>query len=265
MPGNANDYAVSLEEFSREIDERGWVRIPGVLKPDAVEGLGKALESVYKKQRVIQEKNGVAEGLTGTVHCLLGWEKAFDDFMAHLPLQTYLQEFFAKPYILNNYGGVINFPANNIYANRPHRDVRDFTAPARLMMNMLVMLDDFTLENGATKVLAGSHKRRDEKEAEYFEERAERVTGKAGDIVLWDSNLLHSAGFNKTDVVRRALTICFSRPYIKPTIDFLSALDKEFIESQNEFVKTMIGYYARPAADVSAFFQPREKWSYRMQ
>ena len=41
---------------------------------------------------------------------------------------------------------------------KAHRDVRAWTSDYKLSLNMLVMLDDFTLENGATLFLAGSHR-----------------------------------------------------------------------------------------------------------
>lgn len=253
---------ISAPDFDTEIAEKGWVRFEQVLPKSTVDSIRTALDAVQAEQLVIQRANGVADGVAGSVHCIIGYDDALDSFLSDLPLRDFIERYFGKPYILNNYGGVINKSGGKIYVNNQHRDVRDFTYPLRLMLNMLVMVDDFTIENGATKILEGSHKT--QKNDHNFEKEAIQITGKAGDIVLWDSNLLHAAGRNTTDQVRRALTLCFCRPYIKPTIDFLQALSPEFLARQTPFMKTLLGADAQPAPTVDAFFQPKERWTYKM-
>ena len=254
-----------MEDFEQRIKEKGWVKFDAALPPERVDAIRTALDKVYETQRELQIKNGVAANLGGIVHCVLGFEDALDGFLADLPLYDYISRYFAKPFILNNYGGVINFPGQESYVRNPHRDVRDFTYDLRLMMNMLVMVDDFTVENGATHVLEGSHNALAPDEKEIFDERSIQLTGNAGDIILWDSNLLHAAGHNKTDKTRRALTLCFSRPYIKPSIDFLTAVPPDYFKNQSEFVHVLLGRDARPARDLNEFYQPPENRSYKMR
>lgn len=254
-----------MQDFEKRIQEKGWAKFDSVLPLERVDAIRTALDKTYETQRELQIKNGVAASLGGIVHCVLGFEYALDEFLADLPLYDYLSSYFAKPFILNNFGGVINFPGQESYVRNPHRDVRDFTYDLRLMMNMLVMVDDFTIENGATHVLEGSHKTQKADEKDVFDKKSIQLTGKAGDIIVWDSNLLHAAGQNKTDKTRRALTLCFSRPYIKPSIDFLTALPPEFLKSQSEFVQILLGRDARPARDLNEFYQPPENRSYKMR
>ena len=254
-----------MKNFDIQIEQKGWAKFDGVLPQDRVDSIRVALDKTYERQRDLQIKNGVAANLGGIVHCVLGFEDALDEFLADLPLYDYLSRYFTKPFILNNFGGVINFPGQDSYVRNPHRDVRDFTYDLRLMMNMLVMVDDFTIENGATHVLEGSHKIQNADEKDVFDKKSVQLTGKAGDIIVWDSNLLHAAGQNKTDKIRRALTLCFSRPYIKPSIDFLTALSPDYIKNQSEFVQILLGRDARPARDLNEFYQPPENRSYKMR
>lgn len=253
-----------LQEFEKQIAEHGWYHFSSVLPADWTDEIRSAVDDIYASQRDLQIANGVGDNLTGAVHCLPGHKDATDRFLTDLPLRDYLSAFFGKDYILNNYGAVINFPRNDVYVNRPHRDVRDFTYPTRIMMNMMVMVDDFTIENGATKILAGSHKDNTPITEDDFNQKCQRLTGKAGDIVLWDSNLLHAAGTNTSDMTRRALTLCFCRPYIKPTIEFRYALDQNYLGRQSDFVKSLLGLDAQPAHSLNEFYQPKEKWTYKM-
>jgi ectoine hydroxylase-related dioxygenase (phytanoyl-CoA dioxygenase family) len=49
-----------------------------------------------------------------------------------------------------------------------------------------------------------------------FERYAEQITGQAGDIVLFNSLVVHSAAPNRSDQRRRALTLCLGRPFMNP-------------------------------------------------
>src|SRR5204862_4590921 len=100
-----------------------------------------------------------------------------------------LDSFFESPYILNTYGAVLNLPSHASYVARVHRDQRTFSGELRLMAQLLVMLDDFTEENGATYFLSGSHRMREKPSDDLFFARAARATGRAGSIVIFDSKL----------------------------------------------------------------------------
>jgi len=92
---------------------------------------------------------------------------------------------------------------------------------------MLIMLDDFTLENGATYLLAKSHLK-DEKPTEaMFYEKSDRVVGKKGDVLFFNSNLWHAAGINTTNQERRAITITFTKPFMKQQLDYSRAIGYE--------------------------------------
>jgi ectoine hydroxylase-related dioxygenase (phytanoyl-CoA dioxygenase family) len=67
-----------------------------------------------------------------------------------------------------------------------------------LLLNTLVMLDEFTPDNGATYLLTGSQKSGDKPTDEDFFSRADRALGPAGSIVIFNSNMWHAGGANMT-------------------------------------------------------------------
>lgn len=71
--------------------------------------------------------------------------------------------------------------------------------------NTVWMLDDFTRENGALRVVPGSHKwgRRPEPDAAHPDEVL--ITGKAGTVVVMNAHAWHGGTANRTDAPRRAL------------------------------------------------------------
>ena len=82
--------------------------------------------------------------------------------------------------------------------------------------NCVWMLDDFTLENGALRVIPGSHnwgkKPQDELADPYAPHPQELlVTGKAGTVVVMNAHAWHGGTANRTDRERRALHSFFCR------------------------------------------------------
>lgn len=82
--------------------------------------------------------------------------------------------------------------------------------------NTIFMLDDFTPENGATRVVPGSHKwgqRPQEQMTDPFAAHPQQilVTGKAGTIVICNAHTWHGGTANRTNRQRRAMHAFFCR------------------------------------------------------
>ncbi|MBW8850318.1 MAG: phytanoyl-CoA dioxygenase family protein [Xanthomonadales bacterium] len=87
---------------------------------------------------------------------------------------------------------------------------RDFSAerPGDTV-NALAFFDDYGPDNGATRLVPGSH--RPAPDAPPFdladESRAVQLSGQAGDILVFDADLLHAASLNRSGAQRRSILI----------------------------------------------------------
>jgi len=244
------------------IKEKGWVILENIVERELIEELNLNIDKAYEVCRSIQINNGIEANTDGTVHHLLAFKGCFLDFLSKSYCHDILSKYFESPYILNTYGGVINLPQKASYVANIHRDIRTFyNIP--MMMNMLVMLDDFTLENGATYLLSGSHLKNDKPESEEFYSKADRATGKAGSILLFDSLLWHAAGLNTTNKARRALTLAFTRPFQKQQLDYPRLLGYEMMDSFDENLKQVLGYNSRVPTSLNEWYQPPNKRYYK--
>jgi len=78
-------------------------------------------------------------------------------------------------------------------------------------VNALVYLDDYGPENGATRIVPGSHRPAPGELALDFtdESRSVQLTGSAGDILIFDADLIHAGSLNSSGARRRSLLITF--------------------------------------------------------
>jgi ectoine hydroxylase-related dioxygenase (phytanoyl-CoA dioxygenase family) len=242
---------------------RGWALFPGQLTERDLVAIGEDLERIYRACRAVQLRNGVGGDMEGTAHHVLGYGGAIDRFVNHLPLYETIERHFGGKVIILNAGAVLNPPNAAAYTSRPHRDIRAFSPRYPLSLNMLVMLDDFTVENGATRLLPGSHLMPEMASDTAFARDAVSVTGKAGDIVLFDSLVVHAAGPNRSESSRRALTLCFGRPFMKPQMDWPRFLSAEAEAGLTGRGRQLLGYDARVATSLDEYYQPPERWTFK--
>ena len=255
--------APSIDVFDGSMDRRGWTHFPAVLTPGQVEALCDDLDRVYAICRAVQVANGVAANMDGAAHHIAGYGGALDHFLETFPLTDWIDRHFGGKWTVLNYGAAINPPGACSYTHKPHRDVRAFTPSYPLSLNMLVMLADFTEETGATLILSGSHRIEAMPRAETFAANAERIIGRAGDVVLFDSATVHSAAPNLSRERRRALTLCLGRPFMKPQMDWPRFLPAAFQARMSEPVRQLMGFNARVAASLDEYYQPPERWTFK--
>jgi hypothetical protein len=253
----------AVTDFDREMADRGMVHFRGVLDAAHLATLRADCESVYARRRAVQVKNGVADGMEGAAHHVLGDDTSFDALIADPPLWDFIGRYFGGKFILLNFGATLHPPGGSAYTLKPHRDVRAWTRDYHLSLNMLIMLDDFTAENGATLFLPGSHKTESTPPPEAFMAGAEQITGHAGDIVLFDSLVVHAAAPNRGAAKRRALTLCFGRPFMKPHMDWPRFLPAGAEAGLTPRARQLLGYDARSPTSLEEYYQPPERWTFK--
>lgn len=89
---------------------------------------------------------------------------------------------------------------------------RDFSAQ-RLGDTVIALayLDDYGPSNGATRIVPGSHRlAQGEPPFDFSDEsKSVQLSGSAGDIVIFDADLVHGASLNPTGAPRRSILITY--------------------------------------------------------
>ena len=235
---------MDIQEFDYLMTNRGWARFPGIVDKHLVEEICAELDNAVEKVNAIRQAKGLQQNTDGIAHHLIGMGKSFDKLFINCPLLSFIEHALGGSCILNSYSGSTNPPGKNIYTRNVHRDIRGYF-DGMLMINMIVLLEDATAENGATLLLEGSHHIADKPDAELFSRHAARLTGQAGDVILFDSKAWHAAGENTSQTTRKILTLTFTRPYFKPQFDYVRSIGEETARNLPPKAKQLIGFYAR--------------------
>jgi hypothetical protein len=159
-------------------------------------------------------------------------------------------------FILNQQNGIINPPNESYSQGLWHRDLpyQHFVSSRPLAINALYCVDDFTIENGATFVLAGSHKESSFPSEAFVQKNSTQVEAPRGSFILLDCMVFHSGGFNRSNLCRRGVNHVYNIPYIKQQINIPK--NAKFKPS-NKLEEEILGFCDIEPESIMQFFDYR--------
>jgi ectoine hydroxylase-related dioxygenase (phytanoyl-CoA dioxygenase family) len=171
--------------------------------------------------------------------------------------------FFKTKFILNSISALDNKPFSPNFSAIVHRDIKFFSKDLPIMLNGLVLLDDFTVENGATMLLPNSHKIEEKPTDFSFIADCIRAVGKKGDILLFNSNIWHCSAPNNTNESRRAIPMTFSKSCIKQMFDYTKSIEEDSMYNFSDEMKQLLGFDSRVPSSLYEWYLPADKRFYK--
>ena len=150
-----------------------------------------------------------------------------------------------------------------VFQNTFHMDFPRILNGYLASINIFFALDEFTADNGSTRVVLGSHQKLEKPTVDFMENNNVTITCPAGSMLIFDSTLWHSAGINITSKNRLAINHQFTRSYIKQQIDYCRAIPENKILQLPPRSQQFLGYYTRVVSSLDEYYQPQEDRLYR--
>lgn len=202
----------------RQLDENGFVTLPGLLEEPLLTELRETLERLWQAEGEEASVENYVEPQARRLANLADKGAIFGHFYTH-PLVLAAARHVVGPDVrvsmlnardaLPQTGGRQALHADTDGGAKP--DEQGYFACTAIWM-----LDAFTVENGATRLVPGTHlSGQVPKEAldDIFQTHPDevRATGEAGDVVVFNGHCWHAGGLNATDGTRRALLVHYLR------------------------------------------------------
>ena len=196
-----------------------------------------------------------------TIRCPLKHDHAFLDLAMNANVLALCRALLGPGFILNQQNGVVN-PADEARYSQGayHRDLpyQHFTSSRPLALNALFCLDEFTQDNGATRVVPASHKEARFPSDELVRSSERTVDAPAGSFIVLDAMTYHRGGPNRTARDRRAVNHVYSIGLMRQQIDLPAYLGEDYAPGPE--VRQFLGYdYRAPASDAEYYAARRRK------
>lgn len=240
----------------------GYAVVEGGYDSGQLESLAAAFERAHAAATA---KHGGTQALAAidehnTIRAALAYDALFLQLADNPSVLQICRRLIADYIVLSQQNGIINPPRRERYNQDAwHRDLpyQHFVSTRPLAVNALFCLDPFTIENGATRVLPGSHREEAFPSDHFIHSNAMNVEAPAGSFILLDCMMFHSGGVNATDRPRRAVNHVYTIPMIRQQVDLPNLLGEDFVSDPQ--LRRLLGYDVRTPSTIAEFFESRRR------
>ena len=239
-PITAVDVDAKLDSWLDAIERDGFVVVEGWLSDARVARL---------RRNLVRDVNPIRELMppdktTVRAHNLLAKTRAVDDLVCDERLVR-LVEGVLGPQIQVSVVAMFDL-LPGAKAQALHQDDGLWPLPRphpAFVANAVIAVEDFTVDNGGTIVVPGSHRWDDEPVRQPPDVATHQIEMPAGSIVVWTGALWHGGGANTSrDQTRLALNINYNLAYLRQQENQFVGVPRAELAKMPERLRRLIGY-----------------------
>lgn len=218
----------------------GYVVLPDLLTAQELDEIREAVAPLLDRRG----RNQFEGHTTQRVYSVLNKTRSCDRIVDHPRVLALLDRLFLPNYLLSMLQVINILPGEQ--AQMLHTDDSFYPLPrprTALGAATIWAIDDFTADNGATDIIAGSHLWGDRMPQDG---EREPVVMKAGSCVFLLGTLWHGGGANRSEHPRLALTAQYCEPWLRPQEAFTLSATRDTVRAVSEDIRRMLGYSIHP-------------------
>jgi ectoine hydroxylase-related dioxygenase (phytanoyl-CoA dioxygenase family) len=179
-------------------------------------------------------------GVNQRLWLLVNKGKVFRDLVLHGLVSEFMGHLLGPDYLLSSLSANIARPGSVPMGLHTDQGYVGFWTPVPVVANIAWMLDEFTAENGGTRLVPGSHK---QPFRAYDPSETIGAAGPPGGALIFDGRVAHGTGENHSaGSMRHALLSYFCRPFVRQQENFFVGLDPEIRETERPEFLARVGY-----------------------
>lgn len=181
---------------------------------------------------------------TRRIYALFAKVRGFDELAIHPLLLGVLDEVLDH-YQLSGPVGIDIGPGES--PQGLHRDDSVYPIPwphQQVVLNTIWALDDFTVDNGATLIVPGSH--RTPPDQMPSPQSAIPATMPAGSVMFYSGTVWHGGGANKTSHRRLGVILEYAASWLRAQENHVTAVPVEVMRQLEPRLQELLGYNIHP-------------------
>lgn len=226
----------------QELEHSGYVILEGVLDRQQVDALRRELQPHFDRR--LFGRNPFEGHDTQRVYGLLQKSRLFDPLVEHPAVMDACESTLGAGFLLSVAHAILIHPGEA--AQSLHHDDSFYPVPRprrALGVSTIWALDDFTEDNGATRIVPGSHHWNGD---EPDESAARPVLMPAGSLLIFLGTLYHGGGENRSAETRLGLTIQYCPPWARQQENFILGVPAGDVPKLSTRIQELIGYGIHP-------------------
>lgn len=261
---------LDLKKISQLISSSGICIIEDVFEKSFVQKLANVMYETKDKiiQKIGNERLEYA-GELGVLRTPMVFNDIFYQILENKVILSIVDEILSSNSILHLQNGFILPSFRDIdktpkkFQNSYHMDFKRVLNGYLCSLNIMILVSDFSRENGGTLAVPGSHQMSIVPNLMDLQENTKFIDAKAGSILIFDSTLWHCAGINVSGKDRLGINHQFTKSYFKQQIDYVRTIGENKIKLLPERTKQILGWYTRVPTNIEEYYVPKENRLYR--
>jgi ectoine hydroxylase-related dioxygenase (phytanoyl-CoA dioxygenase family) len=231
-----------IDEIVTTLQQDGYVLIPGAV------GTGKIARAKAELGAILEHAPTGRDDFEGRrtrrIYALFAKTRSLDEMAVHPQVLGVLDQVLGQ-YQLSAPAAIAIGPGEGAQALHPDDAIYPIARPhVELVVNVMWPLDDFTVANGATRIVAGSHRWVDVRPGPTTPTVA--VEMPAGSALMYLGSVWHGGGSNRTDKVRLGVVMHYAAGWLRPVESHLLAVPPDIARTTPERLQELLGYNIYP-------------------
>lgn len=224
------------------VAEQGFAIVPDAVPLTLCRGLIAALERVEREYGHGYGATAFEGRRTVRIYNLLRYGAPFTAVPVAEPICAIAEQVLGEDLLLSSLSAITLAPGQEAQALNSDWQLISLRRPHPcLMLNAFWVLTDFTEANGATRIVPGSHRNpKPPKYGETYETIAAEAP--AGSVILFDSQIWHGSGENRTDQRRWAISNYYCAGWVRQQENPFLSLSAETVRSFPPKLQDLCGY-----------------------
>lgn len=239
---NTPETQLDVSGIVAEIRRQGYCVVPSVIAPETADEARAALERLLEAEMT----DKIRAAKTQRVGGIAFKDPIFAELLENPLIVNVWQAFLEDDDIVcSTWSANTSYPGYDDYhwhADYPYWWINQPWPLDKVCGQTILMLDDFSEENGGTGYMPGSHLKGCMPPPEWktqWPAEAKILTGRRGSALFFHGALWHSARPNRSDRARSALLGMYTRPFFLQMEDMLAQLAR--VENPSEMLRQLMG------------------------
>jgi ectoine hydroxylase-related dioxygenase (phytanoyl-CoA dioxygenase family) len=233
---------MDLDQHLERIARDGYTILERVLEPDLVDALAADLLRLEREHAVEPAKNAFEGTRTVRIYNLLVYGPVYERIPVHPAVLPVVERVLDPGCLVSSLSSIGIDPGETAQPIHADDQLIPLAKPhVATVCNTMWALTDFTEENGATRVIPGSHRR---DHSPTFGQHYDSVPAEMpkGSVLVWHGSLWHGGGANRSTARRVGIAMNYCAGWIRQQENQQLGIPREIARRFSPRLRELVGY-----------------------
>src|SRR5512138_2193098 len=234
---------MEIEQHVKRVAEVGYTIVENAIEADLVAALDEDLRRIEREGGIVPAKN-LFEGLhTVRIYNLLVHGKLYERIPVHERVLPIVEGVLDRGCLVSSLSSIAICPGET--GQPMHADDQLIPLPKphpAIVCNTMWAITDFTRDNGATRIIPGSHLRDGSPNPVERYEGVIPAEMPRGSVLVYHGSLWHKGGANKTQDRRVGIAMNYCAGFIRQQENQQLGIPREVVRRFSPRLRELVGY-----------------------